>query len=164
MPHTADIVTYRGYPFEEHVHQTSDGFLLALHRIPHGKNQAKTKRNKQGKGKPPVLLWHGFMMNSEVWVCQPEEQNSLAFQLAEQGYDVWLANSRGNKYSCKHVQHTPQQDRYWKFGLDELVMIDVPETVDVSTLVLQVLRLAGTQRNLSTTEPYSNARTFHSMS
>jgi hypothetical protein len=60
-------------------------------------------------------------------------KDALAFQLAKQGYDVRLANTRRNKYSCKHLTYSPQEDRYWKFGLDELVMIDVPATFDVSS-------------------------------
>jgi hypothetical protein len=36
--------------------------------------------------KPVVLLYHGFMMCSEVWLCNLDEERNLAFVLAEAGY------------------------------------------------------------------------------
>lgn len=45
------------------------------------------KHTKEGDYiKPVVLLYHGFMMCSEVWLCNLEEERNLAFVLAEAGY------------------------------------------------------------------------------
>lgn len=38
---------YRGYPFEEHVVRTEDGYLLVLHRIPGGRTGAGFPRNSR---------------------------------------------------------------------------------------------------------------------
>ncbi|KAJ1677811.1 cholesterol esterase, partial [Spiromyces aspiralis] len=78
---------------------------------------------------PVVLLWHGFMMNSEVWVSHPTWNNILPFRLAEAGFDVWLGNSRGNKYSYKHSRFKPYQREFWDYSIDDIALIDVPACV-----------------------------------
>ncbi|KAF9285664.1 cholesterol esterase [Mortierella alpina] len=89
------------------------------------------KHTKEGDYiKPVVLLYHGFMMCSEVWLCNLEEERNLAFVLAEAGYDVWLGNARGNKYSLKHMFLKPHENKFWEFSMDELALFDMPDTID----------------------------------
>ena len=45
-----------GYPAEEHVVETDDGYLLTMHRIP------------GSVGASPVLLQHGLVCSSFDWV------------------------------------------------------------------------------------------------
>ncbi|KAF9024879.1 cholesterol esterase [Haplosporangium bisporale] len=80
--------------------------------------------------KPVVLLYHGFMMCSEVWLCNLDEERNLAFVLAEAGYDVWLGNTRANKYSLKHMFLKPHEQKFWEFSMDELALFDLPDTID----------------------------------
>lgn len=56
--------------------------------------------------------------------------HSLAFTLANFGYDVWLPNLRGNYYSEGHAgrYHIERQD-YWDFDLDTLIQEDLPSIV-----------------------------------
>uniref|UniRef100_A0A1B0CG72 Partial AB-hydrolase lipase domain-containing protein n=1 Tax=Lutzomyia longipalpis TaxID=7200 RepID=A0A1B0CG72_LUTLO len=51
-----EIIQSNGYPVESHVVQTTDGYLLTVHRIPHG----KTPQGRLRTNKPIVLLQHGF--------------------------------------------------------------------------------------------------------
>jgi lysosomal acid lipase/cholesteryl ester hydrolase len=85
----SDLTKIWNYPCEEHLVQTTDGYVLCLHRIPHGRRQqahsSATSGSTSNERKPVVLLWHGFMMNSEVYVCSPDREKNLAFILADSG-------------------------------------------------------------------------------
>ncbi|KAJ3369005.1 cholesterol esterase [Allomyces arbusculus] len=165
MTHIRDMVEHFGFPLEEHL-VYSDGYCLGIHRIPHGpfpppvgapesSDDARANGPAKGSvgesssaddvvvlpptpisvhGRPVVLLWHGFMMCSEVWVCS--RTNSLAFMLAEDGYDVWLGNNRGNKYAFKHLSKNPNDAEFWDFSLDQY-------TQDLSNVVDYVLAQTG---------------------
>lgn len=86
--------------------------------------------NEQVSAGPPVLMLHGAMLSSETWVCQRVSRKNLALQLVDQGYDVWLGNRRGNKYSQKHVTLKPYEERFWDFSMDETILHDVPAQVE----------------------------------
>jgi lysosomal acid lipase/cholesteryl ester hydrolase len=60
----------------------------------------------------------------------PEPRRNLGFVLADAGYDVWLANNRGNKYSSAHKALTKSDLEYWNFSLDDLATYDVPAIID----------------------------------
>ncbi|CAK48170.1 hypothetical protein CBS63078_3129 [Aspergillus niger] len=126
-----DICALFGYEAEEHIVQTGDGYLLGLHRLPYRKGEEGRKIN-QGEGsikKKVVYLHHGLMMCSEVWICLSEEQRCLPFQLVERGYDVWLGNNRGNKYSKKSVKHSPLSNEFWDFSIDQFSFHDIPDSI-----------------------------------
>ncbi|EXJ79898.1 lysosomal acid lipase/cholesteryl ester hydrolase [Capronia epimyces CBS 606.96] len=123
-----------GYYAEEHVVQTGDGYLLGVHRLPFRKGEEETgvrvNAGPDSIKKPVVYLHHGLLMNSEVWVCLTEEERCLPFTLASQGYDVWLGNNRGNKYSKKSTKASPTSPDFWNFSMDEFAFHDIPNTID----------------------------------
>ncbi|KAK3622646.1 cholesterol esterase [Elasticomyces elasticus] len=121
-----------GYYAEEHIVQTGDGYLLGVHRLGWRRGEEE-KRVNAGPGsiqKKVVYLHHGLLMNSEVWVCLTEEQRCLPFVLVEQGYDVWLGNNRGNKYSKKSLHSTPTSPEFWNFSMDQFAFHDIPDSID----------------------------------
>ena len=77
-----------------------------------------------------IYLHHGLLMSSEVWVTMIEKYQNLPFILYDLGYDVWLGNNRGNKYSQKHLFHKPQSEKFWDFSMDEFALFDIPNTID----------------------------------
>lgn len=117
-----------GYEAEEHVVQTKDGYLLGLHRL-HRKKDEKAEGNNP-TNKRVVYLHHGLLMNSEVWVCLTDEQRCLPFRLVELGYDVWLGNNRGNKYSKKSILWSPSAPVFWNFSMDQFAFHDIPDSIE----------------------------------
>ncbi|KAF1848801.1 alpha/beta-hydrolase, partial [Cucurbitaria berberidis CBS 394.84] len=122
-----------GYYCEEHVVQTGDGYLLGLHRLGWRQGEEDVRVNVGGKDKgvkkKVVYLHHGLMMNSEVWVCSTERERCLPFELVERGYDVWLGNNRGNKYSKKSVHTAPTSSSFWNFSMDQFAFHDIPDSI-----------------------------------
>lgn len=56
--------------------------------------------------------------------------NSLAFLLADLGYDVWLGNCRGNTYSNRHTSLSKTDKRYWDYSFHEMAIYDLPAVID----------------------------------
>lgn len=128
-----DLVRRRGYPLEEHFVTTKDGYILSLFRIPHGKDESTTSDQKR----PAALLVHGLLDSSVVWVNNLDQ--SLGFVLADEGYDVFMLNNRGNRWSSRHVELTKANPKFWEFSYDEMGAYDVPATIEF------VLELTGHQ-------------------
>jgi lysosomal acid lipase/cholesteryl ester hydrolase len=111
-----EITVQYGFRFEQHIVQTEDGYLLKMFRIPGivGKEDDVAVR-------PPILIQHGVFDSADFVICHGPEK-SPAFWLVNQGYDVWVANSRGNKYSRQHKSLNPDKDAaFWDFSFEEMV-------------------------------------------
>ncbi|XP_015580726.2 triacylglycerol lipase 2 isoform X1 [Ricinus communis] len=117
------MVETHGYVCKEHTVTTEDGFILSLQRIPVGRSGGSPGN------KPPVLLQHGLLMDGITWLLLPPEQ-SLALLLADNGFDVWIANTRGTKYSLGHTSLSPEDSAFWDWSWDELVAYDLPATFE----------------------------------
>ncbi|SPP87814.1 lipase 3-like [Drosophila guanche] len=121
---TADFIRERNYPVEKHTAVTQDGYVLSLFRIPYS-----PRRPSRPGPKPAVLFFHGLMCSSDFWVIiSPEE--GLPFLLADEGYDVWLTNSRGNTYSRKHLTLSPNDKKFWQFDWHEIGVYDATASID----------------------------------
>ncbi|CAK8566515.1 unnamed protein product [Lathyrus sativus] len=130
------LVETQGYQCEEHTVTTNDGYILSLQRIPTGRSGKKAD-------KPPVLLQHGLLCNAVVWLFNSPIE-SLGFILADSGFDVWLANGRGSKYSTGHTTLTPNDMAYWDWSWNELASHDLPASVEyVFNLTGQKIHYAG---------------------
>lgn len=58
---------------------------------------------------------HGLGSSSADFLIAGPER-SLPMILADQGYDVWLGNNRGNTWSKKHLTLDPgKNDTFWDF-------------------------------------------------
>ncbi|KAI5631600.1 alpha/beta-hydrolase lipase region domain-containing protein [Phthorimaea operculella] len=112
----SQLVEKNGFPFERHFVTTEDGYILQLHRIP-------------GKG-PVVFLNHGIVSSSVDFVVGGAN-GSLAFYLARRGYDVWIGNARGNRFSRRNLYISPaDQPQFFNFSWHEIGIYDLPATID----------------------------------
>ncbi|XP_076418535.1 lipase member K isoform X2 [Peromyscus maniculatus bairdii] len=121
----SQLISYWGYPYEKYDVVTEDGYILGTYRIPHGKGCSRKTAPKAA-----VYLQHGLVASASNWICNLPN-NSLAFLLADSGYDVWLGNSRGNTWSRKHLRLSPESPQYWAFSLDEMAKYDLPATINL---------------------------------
>ena len=122
---TPQLISFWGYPVETHRVTTRDGYILTLHRIPHG----KTKNEGVNPSRPVFYLQHPLLGSSADWVLNLPSQ-SLAFMLADQGFDVWMGNVRGNTYSRKHISLSPNQKKFWDFSFQKHAKYDFPTMID----------------------------------
>lgn len=107
-----DLVKPLGYPIEEHKVTTADGYVLKMFRI-------QAKNTKITSDKPVVILQHGNESSSDDWVINDEDK-SPGFFLANQGYDVWMTNNRGNKYCMTNTKLSRYEKSFWNFSFQEM--------------------------------------------
>ena len=76
----------------------------------------------------------------------------MAFFFADQGFDVWLNNSRGSRYSRFHKYLDPDSDpEYWDFSFYELGKYDLPAVIDYITTFTDVPNLTYIGHSQGTT-------------
>ncbi|MFS7930864.1 putative triacylglycerol lipase [Helianthus anomalus] len=116
------LIETQGYTCEEHKVTTEDGYILSMQHIPKAHDGTKAD-------KPPVLLQHGLLMvDGGTWVLNAPDE-SLGFILADNGFDVWIVNTRGTNYSRGHTSLSPSDPAYWEWSWDELATYDLPASI-----------------------------------
>ena len=124
-----------GYSFEEHKIKTEDGYILTAWRIPKKINE----KNNPNQKKKPIILQHGLIDSSYTWLILDKE-NSLPFTLVDNGYDVWLTNTRGNAVCYEHENNeefdsSDAYSKYWDFSFHEMAIYDLPANVNYIKMV-----------------------------
>ncbi|KAJ8646134.1 hypothetical protein MRB53_007882 [Persea americana] len=118
------LVAPHGYPCKEYQVTTEDGYILSMQNIPGGRSVG----GSEGGRKQPVLLQHGILMDGMTWLWDNPDQ-SLGYILADSGFDVWIANTRGTRWSIKHQSLDRNNPAYWAWSWDELVEYELPAIV-----------------------------------
>lgn len=134
----ADVINASGYPLEIHKVITTDGYIVTMYRIP------------QKNSKKAVIFVHGMLDSSICWVSNGV-MGSIAFEAYNEGFDVWLADSRNaplREHQSSSIQYGLE---YWNFTVNELGGKDMTAFVkrikDVKCHELKTLKLKQKKRN-----------------
>lgn len=119
-----ELIKSKGYPFERHSVVTDDGYIIEMHRIPHGRGPCKDPCHRQ-----PILLMSGLLGDSTNYVLDFPKQ-SIGYVLADNKYDVWMGNVRGNTYGKRHKRYNKRSKRFWNFSFHEFSKYDLPAQID----------------------------------
>lgn len=115
-----DLIKDAGYVGEAHQVETEDGYLIKVHRVqPTGSNRASI----------PVFLMHGFSAYSADFLMTGPKI-ALAYYLADNGFDVWMGNSRGTNLATNHTNLSTESEEYWTFSWHEIGVYDLPASID----------------------------------
>ena len=105
------VCAENGFATESYTVTTSDDYILELYRIPGTTKEAESTQQEQ---KPAVLFVHALDGDMMEWVVNdPDKAN--AFILAREGYDVWMGNNRGNRFSTGHKTLSRKDKEYWDY-------------------------------------------------
>lgn len=115
-----ELISSAGYEGEAHEVETEDGHFLRLHRVLPKVSQ-RTKK--------PVFLMHGILATAADFLITGPKI-ALAYLLADSGYDVWLGNARGNKFSSTHRTYSSTSKEFWSFSWHEIGFYDLSAMID----------------------------------
>lgn len=115
---------------------TSDGHRLHMFNLVSREHPASLNKDKDLH---PVLLQHGLIDSGDSWVLNQPEW-SLAYYLLDKGYDVWIGNSRGNKYCKTHTNDGIKTDKFWDFSFQEMGRYDLP------AMITKILDVTGHEK------------------
>ncbi|XP_062541900.1 uncharacterized protein LOC134209895 [Armigeres subalbatus] len=109
-------ISRHNYPVELHPVTSPDGYHLTMARIPN-------------PNRPILFLMHSFLSSSSDYTALGPHK-SLAFSGFDSGFDVWLANARGNTFSRAHRSMNPSQKQFWDFSFHEVATQDIPAMIN----------------------------------
>jgi len=134
-----EICQENGFGTESYTLVTPDDYVLSLYRIP-----GTFSEMQQGVKKPAVLMMHAQDCDMMEWVWNDSERAN-AFILARAGYDVWMGNNRGNKYSSAHLSLSPRDKAYWDYYQEDMGLKDLPTFIDfiLETTGLETISYVG---------------------
>lgn len=116
-----ELIASAGYDGEVHKVMTDDGYFLRIHRL--------AARSRNVTRRKPVFLMHGIVATAADFLLTGPDI-ALAYLLADHGYDVWMGNARGSRFSTKHQSLSKLSNEFWTFSWHEIGYYDLPAMID----------------------------------
>ncbi|XP_055527843.1 lipase 3-like [Wyeomyia smithii] len=121
---TDQLLEIDGYQGTPHRVVTEDGYVLKLYRIWSGNRPTPVNSSRE-----VILLQHGILHSSADWLVLGPGR-SLAYQLVDLGFDVWLANTRSSLNSHQHLKLCTCSKEFWDYSWHELGYYDLAASID----------------------------------
>ena len=83
--------------------------------------------------KYPILTINGTGGDAVTWFKYKQGGKPLHLQLYDNGYDIWLGNNRGTRYSNVSEKYPENDDSFgrWDFSWAEMGLYDDPAFMDL---------------------------------
>ena len=118
-----EMVSDYNYPIEKHFYETEDKYVNCVFRISGPRGTRAIDNAKLPYKKPVIIYQHGFA-DSCATICS-DGLESMAFIFADAGFDIWMNNTRGNKFSRHHRYLDPGVHKaFWNFSYQEMAQYD----------------------------------------
>lgn len=117
------------YSITEHYATTKDGYILKIFNVKLKKNELKKLPEiLQENSKKQIVLQHPVLTSADNYFYNREK--SIGFYQVNKGFDVWVGNNRGNKYSRKISENVPESkksyEKFFDFSFQEMAIYDQP--------------------------------------
>ena len=131
----AELTTYQafaehmsewGYKWESFEVVTSDSWTLTLFHVTG--TTADGYFAESDIEHIPLLIQHDQGQDAERWLSTFDDEKPFMLQLASEGYDVWMGNNRGTKYTITPGDNTSAA--YWDFNFADMGTYDLPAFID----------------------------------
>lgn len=186
---TIQLIERSGYKYEQHIATSDDGYMTVLTRIINPKADRRMLRM------PPILMEYGGSADSGDYLIGSSIQHhpekwprsfkadgpitswncSLAFVLANNGFDVWLAGTRGsgekdllkvksrpkdmisksdigeqNVTAGENLEEVIKSEDYWSFSQDDIIAYEFKSHFDTVMKVTGSSKVSLVSYSLST--------------
>ena len=107
------------------------------------------------KTKNAVILQHGMGGSGEGWLYQLRGKTPMINYFAEAGFDIWIQNNRGTKYSQEHDLYTTDDREFWQMDWSTYGTIDFPLLVSFIQERTGVKKVAMVGHSQGTTQTFA---------